>query len=148
MTGDVRLVDFAPEHQAQTAELINRNLGLRFGVRDDSKNPDLVDIRTSYTGQTFLVALLEGEVVATGALISREEETGQIVRMHTAPEVRSRGIGTRLLSALEQRARARGMTTVELNTEVPWADAIRFYLGNGYVETHRDTADVYFCKRL
>ena len=40
------------------------------------------------------------------------------------------------------------MRTVELNTEVPWADAIRFYLGNDYVETHRDAADVYFRKRL
>ena len=94
MTDGVQLVNFAPEHQAQTAELINRNLGLRFGVRDDSKNPDLVDICTSYAGQTFLVALLEGEVVATGALVGGEEATGQIVRMHTAPEVRSRGIGT------------------------------------------------------
>ncbi|MDP9498242.1 MAG: GNAT family N-acetyltransferase [Actinomycetota bacterium] len=75
------------------------------------------------------VALLDGEVVGTGRLVAREDGTGVVGRMAVAADRRGTGTGAALLARLEERARERGLSAVELHAQV---HARRFYERAGY----------------
>ena len=72
------------------------------------------------------VALVEGAVVGTGRLLP----DGTIGRMAVADAARGQGIGAAVLAVLEERARERGHTAVELHAQV---HALGFYDRFGYV---------------
>ena len=71
------------------------------------------------------VARRDGVVVGTGRLLPE----GVIGRMAVAENERGRGVGARVLTFLEQQARARGMPSVELHAQV---HAAGFYERAGY----------------
>ena len=75
------------------------------------------------------VALLGGELVGTGRLVAREDGTGVIGRMAVRAGRRGAGTGAALLARLEERARERGLSAVELHAQV---HARRFYERAGY----------------
>ena len=64
----------------------------------------------------LLVASLRGEPVGCGALIFYPDAVGLVKRMWVAPAVRGLGLGRRLLYELEDRARARGVRLMRLET--------------------------------
>lgn len=72
------------------------------------------------------VHLIVGQVVATGRLLP----DGTIGRMAVAPEHRGNGLGAAVLSRLEDRARERGLSRVELHAQ---AHALGFYERSGWV---------------
>jgi predicted GNAT family N-acyltransferase len=72
------------------------------------------------------VAIDDGAVVGTGRLLP----DGTVGRMAVASQVRGRGIGAAVLGVLEDRARARGLTAIELHAQV---HAVGFYDRYGYV---------------
>ena len=148
MTDQIRIVDFDAAHQDAAAGLINTGLGERFGHIDESMNPDLFDIQSTYGDGVFLLAF-DGELlVGTGSLMPVDEQVGQIARMHTAAGYRRRGIASRVLNALEQRARTRGFKFLVLETNIDWPDASAFYQRHGYRETHRDQVEVHYRKTV
>jgi putative acetyltransferase len=81
---------------------------------------------------TFLVAQLEGLTVGCGALVAREGY-GEIKRMYVDPSARGLGIGRRLLAAVENAARDRGMEVVRLETGISQPEALALYENAGYV---------------
>jgi predicted GNAT family N-acyltransferase len=72
------------------------------------------------------VAVVDDEVVGTGRLLP----DGTIGRMAVSSAVRGQGIGTAVLTVLEERARERGLAAVELHAQV---HALGFYDRYGYV---------------
>jgi len=64
----------------------------------------------------FLVARLRGEPIGCGALKLRGTGPADIKRMWIDRSVRGLGVGRRMLTALEQQARSRGIRTVQLET--------------------------------
>jgi DNA-binding MarR family transcriptional regulator/GNAT superfamily N-acetyltransferase len=100
----------------------------------------------------FLVASVDGEPVACGALKSISPGVGSLKRMWVASSVRGLGFGRRMLSALESQARELGVTTVRLETNRALAEAIHLYRSSGYAEVAPFNADPYadhwFEKRL
>lgn len=72
------------------------------------------------------VAVRDDEVVGTGRLLPE----GTIGRMAVAADVRGQGIGAAVLAVLEERARERGLTAVELHAQV---HAVGFYDRYGYL---------------
>ena len=75
----------------------------------------------------FLVAEVPPHgIVGVGLL---DMPTGEIVLCYIVPEVLHQGVGKRLLSALEQQARALGHAHVGLESSITARD---FYLRNGY----------------
>ncbi|MGE0623220.1 MAG: GNAT family N-acetyltransferase [Pseudomonadales bacterium] len=140
--------DFDSADQKRAAELINSGLGQRFGVRDDSRNPDLYDIGAFYGEDCFLVALDGDELIGTGALIYESQLVVRIVRMHTAESRRRQGVGTALIAELEERAQAHGAREVFLETDIDWEDAHAFYHACGYVEFRRNELGIRFHKLL
>ena len=100
----------------------------------------------------FLVASVDGEPVACGAMKSTAPGVGSLKRMWVAASARGLGLGRRMLVALESQARELGVTTLRLETNRALAEAIRLYESSGYVEVAPFNADPYadhwFEKRL
>ena len=77
---------------------------------------------------TFLVAYAGADAVACGGICPLEAlpGTAELKRMYTAPEWRRRGLGVRIVRALESEARALGYrsTALETGTVMHWAIAL------------------------
>ena len=80
----------------------------------------------------FLVARSEGSPVACGALMTQEPGIGYIRRMWVSDTMRRRGLGRRILAALEDQARDLGMSKVRLETNRALREAIALYQSSGY----------------
>jgi DNA-binding MarR family transcriptional regulator/GNAT superfamily N-acetyltransferase len=82
----------------------------------------------------FLVAMLRSEPVGCAGLIVHHDATAEIKRLWVASSTRGLGLGRRLLTALEERAVARGIGTVRLDTNQALDEAINLYRTAGYHE--------------
>jgi DNA-binding MarR family transcriptional regulator/N-acetylglutamate synthase-like GNAT family acetyltransferase len=100
----------------------------------------------------FLVASVEGEPVGCGAVKTLAPGVGSLKRMWVAESARGLGLGRRVLAALEEEARALGLTTLRLETNRALTAAIQLYRSAGYIEVPPFNADPYanhwFEKRL
>jgi DNA-binding MarR family transcriptional regulator/GNAT superfamily N-acetyltransferase len=100
----------------------------------------------------FLVAFVDGEPVACGAVKSISAGVGSLKRMWVADTVRGLGIGRRMLEALEAQSRELGLTILRLETNHALQEAVRLYQSAGFVEVAPFNADPYahhwFEKRL
>lgn len=85
----------------------------------------------------FLVAQISGKPVGCGALRAFSPGIGEIKRMWVSPEVRGRGLGRKLLAALEGAARERNLRAVRLDTHSSLAQALQLYRATGYREVPR-----------
>jgi len=83
---------------------------------------------------TFLVAWLDGEPVACGAVkpLHLDPSIGEIKRMYTLPRARRRGISRALLVALEERAAELGYRQVQLETGLAQPEAMALYESRGW----------------
>lgn len=84
----------------------------------------------------FLVARGEdGAPLGCGALrLLDTAGEAELKRMFVRPAARGSGVAVALLRALEDEARARGVTRLLLETGTAQPEAIRFYLREGYAE--------------
>jgi GNAT superfamily N-acetyltransferase len=102
-------------------------LKVRFrGGYDPAVSP-VADAEMTLPAGLLLVASLHGEPVGCGALIFYPDAVGLVKRMWVAPSVRGLGLGRRLLYELEDRARARGVLLMRLETRDELSEAIRMY---------------------
>ena len=108
---------------------------------------DLDAIETVYLqdGGEFLVGVLEGKLVAMGALRRDPDGRAWITRMRVSPNLQARGIGQILLDELHRRAAEFGYETLHLDTTVGQIAAQRLYEKNGYRETGRGTVGPFRC---
>lgn len=108
---------------------------------------DLDDIENVYlkSGGEFLVGVVDGEVVAMGAMRRTDKERAEVKRMRVRPALQGRGFGQRLLSALEERAAVLGYVSLCLDTTVGQSVARRLYEKNGYKETGRAEVRPFEC---
>jgi ribosomal protein S18 acetylase RimI-like enzyme len=142
------VVPFSPNHQTQARQLIVSGLAERWGVIDDSRNPDLDDLAASFASGAFLVAVRAGTVVGTGGLLPRGPETAEIVRLSVATGERRKGLGRRLVSALVEIARGWEAERVVCETTSEWASAVALYLECGFSVTHEADGDTCFERLL
>jgi GNAT superfamily N-acetyltransferase len=131
---------FEPRDQIAARQLILNGLGEHFGWIDETRNPDLDDIETSYIqrGHAFVVAEIDGEPIGTGGLITVDAKTARVVRMSVRRNHRRKRIGGALVTHLLDVARQRGFTRVIVATERGWDDAIGLYKHCGFTEYARD----------
>ena len=138
----VRPFEVADQKAART--LILEGLGEHFGAIDETLNPDLGDIATSYASALFLVACDRDAIVGTGALTPQADGVAIISRMSTALAYRRKGVARAVLSRLVEHARERRCTRVVLGTNAGWEDAIAFYRAFGFSEMRRTPTGVLF----
>jgi GNAT superfamily N-acetyltransferase len=100
----------------------------------------------------LLVARLRGEPVGCGALKLHGRGPAEVKRMWVAPSARGLGVGRRILSELEQRARRRAVGLLRLETNETLKEAGGLYRSAGYVEVDAFNDEPYahhwFEKRL
>ena len=108
---------------------------------------DLDDIEGVYLGSggEFLVGILEGEIVAMGAIRQVSPDAAEVKRMRVRPGLQGRGYGQAMLDALHRRAADLGYTTLHLDTTVQQRVARRLYLKNGYREVGRGSIGPFSC---
>jgi putative acetyltransferase len=105
-------------------------------------------------GGVFLVGRENGEPVACGGIAHYDDFTAEIRRMYVVPEARGRGLSRRVLTALEDEARALGYSLVRLETGKLQTEAIGLYASAGFGPIPRygpfanDPRSVCFEKRL
>lgn len=81
----------------------------------------------------FLVARDgQGRAVACGGLRPLEPGRAEVKRMYVEPDRRGSGVATLVLRAIEDEARALGVTRLLLETGTLQPEALRFYLREGY----------------
>jgi GNAT superfamily N-acetyltransferase len=108
---------------------------------------DLDDIEGVYLGSggEFLVGILEGDVVAMGAIKRDSPDVAEVRRMRVRPGLQGRGYGQAMLDALHRRAAGLGYSTLHLDTTVQQRVARRLYLKNGYREVGRASIGPFWC---
>lgn len=100
----------------------------------------------------LLVAYRDGVPVGCAGLLAAAAPTGELTKVYVRPEARRSGIARRLLTAVEEIARERGMTRLRLDTRADLQEARALYAAAGYREVpaweHRRYADHFFTKDL
>jgi len=147
-TDEVTILPFKPEYQAEAKTLILAGLEDHWGTLDLSMNPDLNDIATTYVNAHFLVAMQNGKIIGTGALIPHSDGTSEIVRMSVDKALRRQGIGRRILHMLCRHAKSRSYKQIILETTETWHEVVEFYKGFGFQITHYQDGNVYFALDL
>jgi len=133
---DIR--DATPADAGAACAVLRQSIELLCGAdhRDDpailqrwlgNKTPEIVAGWATQPGNSLLVAVDAGNVVAVGSVT----DAGEITLNYVSPAARFTGVSRAMLRALEDRARARGNTSCTLlSTET----AHRFYRSAGYVD--------------
>ncbi len=85
-------------------------------------------------GAVFLVARVDGEALGSIALRPIAPDHAEMKRMFVRADARGRGLGRRLLEALEDAARSRQITRISLETGIRQPEAIALYRASGYRE--------------
>lgn len=81
----------------------------------------------------FVVAYdATGRAVGCGGLRQLDDSSAEIKRMFVTPDARGTGVSVAILRGLEERALARGWSTLRLETGTAQPDAMRFYEREGY----------------
>jgi DNA-binding MarR family transcriptional regulator/ribosomal protein S18 acetylase RimI-like enzyme len=91
----------------------------------------------------LLIARLRGEPVGCGALRLHDNRSAEIKRMWVSPAARGLGLGRRLITELETRARDHGVSVLRLDTNHSLAEAIALYRSSGYLEVPRFNDEPY-----
>lgn len=89
----------------------------------------------------YQLALINGEAVGMIGLhmqfhLHHVNWIAEIQELVVMPQARGHGVGSRLLAWAEKQARIAGAVLMELSTSTGRLDAHRFYLREGYRQTH------------
>ncbi len=140
MTAPVSPVKVRVAHasdEAQLAQLDRISWSPRSGFPSVIQQAGSVFFLTESPPQAFLVAEIDGVVVGyirLGSPLPLPENAHviSVLGLAVAPEARRRGVATALLSAAEERARARGARKLSLRTFSTNPQAIRLYTRFGF----------------
>lgn len=148
LINNITILPFQPADQTEVKQFVLTGLVEHWEFLDPTLNPDLNDIVASYADGLFLVALQDGRIVGTGALMPRSEYCVEIMRMSVSAELRRSGLGRAILQRLCDEAKAMGFQKIILETTETWRGVIAFYLNFGFHITHHQDGDVYFALDL
>lgn len=104
-----------------------------FTWEPDGYCADIHDVAGYYPGRggAFWVARVAGRVVGCAG-ITVHDGIGELHRMYLLNAYRGRGIGRALLDACIEEVRRRGVTAMQIWSDVKLPDAHRLYLKNGF----------------
>ncbi|MGL9730938.1 GNAT family N-acetyltransferase [Enterococcus sp. DIV0756] len=133
---EISIVPFDEPYTQEIVDLIlpiqREEFDIAISIEDQ---PDLLRIREEYieTGGNFWVALSEGKVVGTIALVKLENHCGAIKKMFAAQEFRGeKQVGRKLLETLVAYCKAQGYERLYLGTVDVLKAAQKFYKKNHF----------------
>jgi GNAT superfamily N-acetyltransferase len=126
---EIRVARFDdPDVQKLVADAL-ADLAVRYGGSGDDTPVSPADFEPP--AGVFLVAVQDGELIGCGGWRSHGEDA-ELKRMYTAPAARGRGVARRVLTAVEDSARAHGRRRLILETGDRQPEAIGLYTRSGY----------------
>jgi len=145
---DLSIRRYEPEDREAVWRLHNEALdevGAHLG--NGSWDDDLHGIEATYleAGGEFLVGVLDGRVVAMGALRRIWAEEAEVKRMEVELAIQGRGPGQALLDGLHRLAAKLSYSTLRLDTVVHQRAARSLYERNGYREIQRGRIGPFGC---
>lgn len=100
----------------------------------------------------FLLALQSSQPLGCVALRAEDATIAEVKRLWISPNARGQRLATRLMQAIEDHARALGLTHLHLDTNATLTEAITFYRAQGWTDTPcyntNPYADVWLQKAL
>jgi N-acetylglutamate synthase-like GNAT family acetyltransferase len=146
-TDDARIRRFHESDLCRLLRLISETIGISYAevyppravqfFMDFHSERKIADRST--TGATLVIEE-DGELVATGSLVG-----GEILAVFVHPRLQKGGRGKALMKALENEARANGVTEIGLSISLP---SKRFYESLGYKIVEERSRDVGEGQRL
>lgn len=119
---------------------------------DQTQGNNFTDAEMTPPAGYLIVARSDGAPVGCGALKRLSADVGEIKRVWVAPELRGKGVASRLMDELETLAGKVGFHTVKLDTNKALTEAHALYRKRGYREIERYNDNPYahhwFEKRL
>ena len=109
-----------------------RLLDADLAERDGAEHSFYAPFNTISTIRYVVLAYDENKPVGCGAIKEYGSATMEIKRMYVSPGSRNRGVGSLVLSALEQWSKELSFTRCILETGKRQPEAIRLYRKNGY----------------
>lgn len=133
---EVTIIPFEEQYTSQVVDLIlpiqQEEFGIDISIKDQ---PDLLNIKEVYieTGGNFWIALADGKVVGTIALVALQDHNGAIKKMFAAKEYRGeKQVGKKLLDTLISYCKEQGYERLYLGTVDVLKAAQKFYKKNGF----------------
>ena len=129
MSIDLRDADYPDAVSTALIEEVQHEYVIRYGGRDETP---LADGEFGPPTGAFVVVRVDGDPVACGGVRRHDDDTAEIKRMYVRAAHRGTGIGRRLLTTLEQRARDLGYGQAVLETGTAQPEAMALYASAGY----------------
>jgi putative acetyltransferase len=109
-----------------------KSLDADLQIRDGEDHPFFAQYNKLDNIKYAVVAYLDENLVGCGAIKQYDEHTMEIKRMFVNPELRGKGIATKVLIELENWVRELNFSKCILETGKRQSEAIRLYQKNGY----------------
>ena len=140
----VEVLDFRPEH-ADAFRRMNLDWITRYWEVEDADRLylDRPHEKIIDPGGAILMALCDGEVVGTVALVSMGSGSYELAKMAVDEPARGKGIGWRLGRAVLDRARELGAKRVYLESNTILEPAINLYRKLGFTPIKKSGASPY-----
>jgi GNAT superfamily N-acetyltransferase len=133
--GPVRIVPYCAKYAAAFKSLNEEWISSYFEIEAaDSRALDDPEEYILKRGGHILMALLNGEPIATCALLSHSEGCFELAKMAVASKARGQGIGRLIAQAMLQKAKDEGARRVYLESNTRLEPAIRLYRKLGFKE--------------
>ena len=148
-------ISIGPEdpRQADVRRIIAES-GAYLQVLYPSESNHVIDVDAlAAPDAVFLVARRAGEILGSIAFRIIAPGHAEIKRMFVRAEARGKGVGRRLLEALEDEARRRNVNRISLETGIRQPEAIGLYRASGYQDCppfgyRCDPLSLFMTKRL
>ncbi|MFB7502423.1 GNAT family N-acetyltransferase [Streptomyces broussonetiae] len=135
---NIRRIRFDHPDAVKLNDEVQAEYHLRYGDGGDATTLDAADFAPPRG--VYLIAYDEqGRPVATGGWRSQdlndegnEDGDAELKRMYVIEQARGRGLARRMLTALEEDARAAGRSRMVLETGTKQPEAIALYTSSGY----------------
>jgi len=131
----LRILPFSPEHQPYFDRL-NRDWIVKYFTLEPIDEQVLSDPAQHIIakGGEVWFASLNGEIVATYALLAREDGDFEFSKLGVATQAKGQKLGQRLLHHAYERAKARGAKKLIIYTNSALHNACQLYRDEGFVD--------------
>jgi GNAT superfamily N-acetyltransferase len=110
-----------------------KNLDHELAIRDGAEHGFYAQFNKIDKIKYVIIAYKDGAAVGCGSIKEYDADSMEVKRMYVNPELRSHGIATLILKALENWAEALGYKSCVLETGKKQPEAISLYTKNGYI---------------
>ena len=140
--------DYVDSDKESVVDMARRWLERMFnGNSDEFKVLKEFDVTAGYV--KYLVIIIDGKVVACGALKKLSDDEVRLKRMYVDRQYQGRGFASKILRELMSFAKAAGFKRVLFHTYPVMENARRFHKAHGFVETEGDDPEqIHFVREL